>query len=124
MKTIVTGGAGFIGSHLVEKLLDFGYEVRVVDNLSTGQFSNLSAVSGNSNFEFHQVDLVDFESVQAAFKGVDIVFHLGALADIVPSIQHPLAYFHANVHGTSNVLEAARAVNVSRLIYAASSSCR
>ncbi|MBQ28044.1 MAG: NAD-dependent dehydratase [Nitrospiraceae bacterium] len=123
MRTIVTGGAGFIGSHLVERLLALGHEVRVLDNLSTGQFANLAAVSGNSNLVFHQVDLVELESIQGAFKGVDAVFHLGALADIVPSIQSPLAYFHANVHGTGNVLEAARAANVSRLIYVASSSC-
>lgn len=119
----MTGGAGFIGSHLVERLLALGHEVRVLDNLSTGQFANLAAVSGNSNLVFHQVDLVELESIQGAFKGVDAVFHLGALADIVPSIQSPLAYFHANVHGTGNVLEAARAANVSRLIYVASSSC-
>jgi len=123
MKTLVTGGAGFIGSHLVERLLREGHEVLVLDNLSTGRRKNLSSVENHPNLLFSQADITELEKIQPLFSGVEWVFHLAALADIVPSIQRPLAYFHANVVGTQNVLEAAREAGVSRFVYTASSSC-
>lgn len=118
---IVTGGAGFIGSHLVDALLAENVSVRVIDNYSTGRPENLAHVAG-------QVDLVEADfaksgSWQKLFQDVDWVFHLGALADIVPSIQRPTDYFQANVDGTFNVLEAAKNAGVKRFVYAASSSC-
>lgn len=118
---IVTGGAGFIGSHLVDALLAENISVRVIDNYSTGRPENLAHVAG-------QVDLVEADfaksgSWQKLFQDVDWVFHLGALADIVPSIQRPTDYFQANVDGTFNVLEAAKNAGVKRFVYAASSSC-
>lgn len=118
---LVTGGAGFIGSHLVDALLAENISVRVVDNYSTGRPENLAHVSGK--VEIIEADIAKSGSWQKHFQGADWVFHLGALADIVPSIQRPEDYFLANVTGTFNVLEAARNAGVKRFIYAASSSC-
>ncbi len=123
MRALVTGGAGFIGSHLVERLLADGHEVLALDNLSTGRRKNLASVEGRSGFRFHLADITDLEKIRPLFAGIDQVFHLAALADVVPSIQRPLAYFHSNVVGTQNVLEAAREASVSRFVYTASSSC-
>ena len=122
-QVIVTGGCGFIGSHLVELLLETGHRVTVVDNLSTGKLSNLSSVSDNSDLEIKQVDVNDSDSLQEILSGVEIVFHLAALASIVPSIDNPLEYYRANVDGTVSVLEAARSAGVRRVVFAASSSC-
>ncbi len=123
MRSLVTGGAGFIGSHLVDYLLGEGHEVVVLDNLSTGQSSNLEGHRRNENLHFHELDVRDHENMLRFFDGVDWVFHLAALADIVPSIQQPLGYLRAGVDATISVLEAARLSGVSRLMYAASSSC-
>jgi len=123
MKAIVTGGCGFIGSHIVDKLLHEGFEVRVIDNLSTGRLLNLEHHKGNKNLEIHIGDLADIEPIMPLFEGIDWVFHMAALADIVPSIEKPLEYHRANVDGTINVLECCRKWNVKRIIYAASSSC-
>jgi len=122
-RAVVTGGAGFIGSHLVERLLADGHEVVVLDNLSTGRLANLEHLKGQSRLEFHRVDLAEFGRAEAFFRGADWVFHLAALADIVPSIQRPIDYYRANVDGTVAVLEAARAAGVKRFVYTASSSC-
>ncbi|EMI72075.1 SDR family oxidoreductase [Leptospira noguchii] len=121
MKALVTGGAGFIGSHLVDLLLENQFEVIVLDNFSTGRALNLDHVKG-------KIDLVECDiSVQGdwikKFQSVDYVFHLAALADIVPSIQNPEGYFQSNVTGTLNVLQASRHYGVKRFVYAASSSC-
>ena len=121
MKAIVTGGAGFIGSHLVDLLLKEKIKVTVLDNFSTGRPENLDHVR-------EQIKLVECDlSVKGDwiqhFDNEDWVFHLAALADIVPSIQQPEAYFRANVDGTFNVLQAAKAAEVKRFIYIASSSC-
>lgn len=121
MKSIVTGGAGFIGSHVVEQLLGRGTEVVVIDNFSTGRPENLSEFSGSVRLV--EADISTPGSWMAEFKGVDHVFHLAALADIVPSIENPVSYYRSNVDGTFNVLEAARAASVEKLVYAASSSC-
>ena len=122
-RVIVTGGAGFIGSHLVERLLKEGHEVIVLDNFSTGRPENLAHLAGSTRLQVQQVDVTDHRAIQPFFKGVDWVFHLAALADIVPSIQQPYAYHKANVDGTIAVLEAARSADVGRFIYVASSTC-
>jgi UDP-glucose 4-epimerase len=123
VQAVVTGGAGFIGSHLVERLLRDGHRVRVLDNLATGRLENLETCRNHPGLEFAQVDVTDFAALRARLEGVDWVFHLAGLADIVPSIQEPLAYHAANVDGTANVAEAARLAGVRRVVYAASSSC-
>lgn len=120
---LVTGGAGFIGSHLVERLLHDGHRVKVVDNFSTGRMENLDHLAGNSGLTIHQADVADYSAIKDLFDDIDRVFHLAALADIVPSIQQPLRYHQANVDGTIAVLEAARVAEVKRFVYAASSSC-
>lgn len=123
MRALVTGGAGFIGSHLAERLLAEGHQVAVLDNLSAGRLRNLSHLGDREGLAVHQADVADLDSIRPLFEGVDWVFHLAALADIVPSIVSPLAYHHANVDGTVSVLEASRQAGVKRFIYAASSSC-
>ncbi|MFA5250754.1 MAG: SDR family oxidoreductase [Parachlamydiales bacterium] len=123
MQAIVTGGAGFIGSHLTELLLENGFKVLVLDNLSGGHLKNLKAVQNHPHFTFQKADIRKKEQIAPFFKGADFVFHLAALADIVPSIEKPRDYFETNVSGTFNVLECAQSANVKRLVYAASSSC-
>lgn len=123
MKTIVTGGAGFIGSHLTELLLREGHHVIVIDNLCGGRVKNLQNVENHPNLRFEQVDIRNREALLPLFHGVDWVFHLAGLADIVPSIERPREYFEVNVDGTFNVLEASKNAAVKRFIYAASSSC-
>jgi len=118
---VVTGGAGFIGSHLVDRLLSAGGRVTVIDNLSTGRIENIAHCRGE--VEFVEADISDFDKILPVFKDKDIVFHLAALADIVPSIVEPRKYYNSNVMGTMCVVEAARLSGVKRLIYAASSSC-
>jgi len=121
MKTMVTGGAGFIGSHLVDALLDLNYEVTVLDNFSTGRPENLDHIK--DKIKLVECDISTTGKWVSEFNDVDQVFHLAALADIVPSIQHPEKYFRANVDGTFNILQAAKKVGVKRFVYAASSSC-
>ncbi|MBI4061662.1 MAG: SDR family oxidoreductase [Elusimicrobia bacterium] len=123
LKCVVTGGAGFIGSHLAERLLADGHRVTVIDNFSTGRPENLEHLKGNDRLRLVQSDIRDFGVIAPHFKDALWVFHLAALADIVPSIERPTDYFNANVVGTQSVLEAARAAGVKRFIYAASSSC-
>ena len=123
MKCLVTGGAGFIGSHLTELLLNEGHKVTVLDNCSTGRKSNLSHLKDNKNLSFFEVDIRDRGAIIPLFEGIDWVFHLAALGDIVPSINMPDEYFSSNVQGTYNVLEASRSVQVKRFVYTASSSC-
>ena len=123
IKTLVTGGAGFIGSHLVEHLLADGHAVTILDNFSNGRVENLAHLQQNPNLQVIQIDVSDTETIHPFFEGVDWVFHLAALADIVPSIQRPLEYHRSNVDGTIAVLEAARSARVKRFLYAASSSC-
>jgi UDP-glucose 4-epimerase len=120
---LVTGGAGFIGSHLVDRLVAEGRRVRVLDSFVVGRRANLQQHMGNPKVEVIEADVADQAAVAAACAGVERVFHLAARADIVPSIQQPEAYFRANVDGTFAVLEAARRHGVKRLVYVASSSC-
>ena len=121
MKIIVTGGAGFIGSHLVEELVSRSYDVIVLDNFSTGTLKNLNNVI--NKIQVVECDLSKKESWIQHFSEVDLGFHLAALADIVPSIEKPLEYFQSNVMGTLNVLESSRKFNIKKIIYSASSSC-
>lgn len=123
MNVLVTGGAGFIGSHLVDRLIQDGHSVIVLDNFLNGRKQNLEQHKNEKRLKIQTVDVSDFSAIEPFFKTVDWVFHCAALADIVPSIQNPLDYYQSNVGGTIAVLEAARKNNVKRLIYAASSSC-
>jgi len=123
MLDLVTGGAGFIGSHLVDRLIEEGHRVRVLDNFVVGRRDNLKQHESNPRLEIVEADIADMRAVDAACAGVERIFHLAARADIVPSIQHPEAYFRANVDGTFAVLEAARRHAAKRFVYVASSSC-
>jgi UDP-glucose 4-epimerase len=123
MKCIVTGGAGFIGSHLTERLLAEGHSVTVIDNFVTGRPQNLAAFRDSPKFKLLTADISDAQAITTAFANVDWVFHLAALADIVPSMERPLDYFRCNVQGTMNMVEASRNAGIKRFIYAASSSC-
>ncbi len=116
--SLVTGGGGFIGSHLVEALLAEGHEVRVVDNFSTGKRENLASVAGK--ISLHEISITD--DLQGTMQGVDYVFHLAAIASVPRSIADPQLCHDVNVTGTLNVLNAARQAGVKRVIYAASSS--
>jgi UDP-glucose 4-epimerase len=121
---VVTGGAGFIGSHIVDQLLaEPGRRVRVVDNFSTGARRNLEHWAGDPRLELIVADLADPATTRGLFEGAERVFHLAGLADIVPSITHPAAYFRSNVDGTFNAVQEAVRANVSRFLYAASSTC-
>ena len=122
MKVLVTGGAGFIGSNLVDKLVQKGQKVIVLDNFSTGQRSNLSR-HNKKNVKIIKVDISGNKSLDKYFKNIDYVFHLAGLADIVPSIENPSKYFKSNVVGTFNVIQAAKKAKIRKFIYAASASC-
>ncbi len=117
---LVTGGAGFIGSHLAEALLDQGESVRVLDNLATGRETNLAALQGRA--QLIRGDLRNLEAVRAAVEGVEVVFHQGALASVPRSIADPVTSLEININGTQNVLQAARDAGVRRVVYASSSS--
>ena len=120
---IVTGGCGFIGSHLADYLIKLNFEVVVIDNLSVGRRENISHLNENSKFTFVDADISNFDLIEPIFRGADLVFHLAALADIVPSIENPTEYYKSNVNGTFNVLQACRKHKVKKIIYAGSSSC-
>ena len=116
-KVIVTGGAGFIGSHIVDELIRQKHKVIVIDNLSSGKREFV-----NPKAEFHKLDVCNLEKIKPLFKGVDFVFHLAAQPRIQPSIVDPSFSFQNNVVGSMNVLLASRDNKVKRVIYAASSS--
>lgn len=124
-KAIVTGGAGFIGSHLCEALLQKGLAVVAIDNLATGREQNVKGFNSNPNFKLVISNINDRGKIKEYFKGADYVFHLAALADIVPSIVDPTGYHMSNVDGTMNVLEVVREAcpNLKKFLYTASSSC-
>jgi UDP-glucose 4-epimerase len=117
---LVTGGAGFIGSHLVEGLLEEGFEVRVVDNLATGHRSNLARVEGN--YDWIEGDLADFGVCQQAVEGVACVFHQAAIPSVPKSVNEPISSHISGPTATLNLLEAARQAGVRRFMFAASSS--
>jgi nucleoside-diphosphate-sugar epimerase len=120
MRLLVTGGAGFIGSHLTRALLAAGHEVRIVDNLSTGAADNLTEIQ--DDIELIVADLRDADAMMAAARGVDAAFHLAALGSVPRSIEDPRTTYDINVTGTLNVLEAVRRNDVATIIYASSSS--
>ena len=122
-QVLVTGGAGFIGSHLVEKLAAKGYKVFVVDNFSSGSLKNLSTIK--KNIFIKKVDISNYKSLKKVFLNnkIECIFHLAGKADIVPSIRNPKVYFDTNVKGTFNLLELARIHGVKKIIYTASSTC-
>lgn len=123
MRYLVTGGCGFIGSHLVDKLLVKDCLVTVIDNFSTGRQENLAHQKSNKRLCIVDADISELKEIIPYFERIDTVFHLAALADIVPSIVNPTSYYKANVTGTMCVLEASRLSAVKKLIYTASSSC-
>jgi UDP-glucose 4-epimerase len=120
---VVTGGAGFIGSHMVDHLLDRGYRVRVIDNLSGGRLANLAHHSRNPDLVVEEADIRGLEQDSALFSGAHCVLHFAGIGDIVPSIERPIEYMDTNVQGTVRVLECARHAGVRKFVYAASSSC-
>ena len=123
MRAVVTGGAGFIGSHMVDVLLERGFDVAVVDSLRTGRRQNLQHVAEDPRVALHVQDVCTLAPDSPIFAGADYVFHFAGIGDIVPSIERPAEYVRANVDGTVAVLEAARQAGVRKLVYAASSSC-
>jgi len=119
---VVTGGAGFIGSNLVDRLVQKGHKVIVLDNFSTGRKSNLSRHNKKS-VKIIKIDISENKKLDRYFKGVHYVFHLAGIADIVSSIENPHKYFKSNVIGTMNVIQAAKNTKIKKFIYAASASC-
>jgi len=119
-KAIVTGGAGFIGSNLVDKLIDMGVEVHIIDDLSTGFKKNI-----NPKAIFHKIDISTLEPEQNhyQFKDTDVIFHCAALARVQPSIEDPIPFDNVNVSGTLRMLKLAHNLGVKRFVYSASSSC-
>ena len=120
---VVTGGAGFIGSHMVDALIDRGFEVRVIDNLRGGRESNLAHLRDSDALRCEWRDIRSLEPGDSLFAGAKYVFHFAGIGDIVPSIEQPIDYMDTNVQGTVRVLECARHAAVEKLVYAASSSC-
>jgi len=121
MKIVITGGAGFIGSHLAEFLIKKKHQIVIIDNLSTGRIENIK--SFKKKVKFVNADISKKGRWMQNFKNTQVVFHFAALADIVPSIKDPYTYFQSNVVGTENVANSCVINNVKKIIYAASSSC-
>ena len=119
---VVTGGAGFIGSHITDALIEAGNHVIVIDNLSTGNINNIAHLMGNPHFKFTNGSITDLPLLQDVFKGVDYIFHEAAIPSVPRSIAEPAACNEVNITGTLNVLIAARDNKVKKIIYAASSS--
>ena len=121
-KYLVTGGAGFIGSHIVEELLNRGNYVRVLDNFSTGRRQNISQFIEDANFELIEGDLRSYHIVHEAVNGIDYVLHQGALPSVPRSVKDPITTNDVNVNGTLNILNASLSAGIKRLVYASSSS--
>lgn len=120
---LVTGGAGFIGSHMVDLLVERGFVVRVIDNLSGGRIDNITHHLSNPLFTFEERDIRSYKVGNSFFRDVKYVFHFAGIGDIVPSIEYPSEYMSTNVQGTVQMLECARNASVSKFVYASSSSC-
>lgn len=121
--SVVTGGAGFIGSHMVDLLLARGHQVRVIDNLVGGREANLAHHDREPRLSLERKDIRSLNSDDPLFRNADYVFHFAGIGDIVPSIERPVDYMDVNVQGTVRVLECARGARIKKLVYAASSSC-
>ncbi len=121
-RILVTGGAGFIGSHLTDRLLNEGFEVTVFDNLDTGRLDNIAHHQGRKDFNFIKGDIRDFNLVKKTMKNIDVVFHEAALASVVLSVKNPLLTNDINVTGTLNLLKASSDLHVKRFIYASSAA--
>lgn len=120
---VVTGGAGFIGSHMVDALVERGFSVRVIDNLAGGRVENLAQHRNNPDLVLEERDVRSFRPDDALFRGARYVYHFAGIGDIVPSIEQPLEYMSTNVQGTAHMLECARHARAKKFVYAASSSC-
>lgn len=120
---VVSGGAGFLGSHMVDLLLERGFRVRVIDNLDGGRQSNLAHHAGDPNLDFERQDVRELKAASALFAQARYVFHFAGIGDIVPSLERPTEYMSVNIQGTVRVLECAREAGVRKFLYAASSSC-
>lgn len=120
---IVTGGAGFIGSHMVDKLLEENYKVRIIDNFCGGHQKNLKKHIKEQDLAVDESDINTIEKTNSIFMDAEVVFHFAGIGDIVPSIEEPINYIKTNVLGTVNILECLRNNNIRNFIYAASSSC-
>jgi UDP-glucose 4-epimerase len=121
--SVVTGGAGFIGSHMVDRLLECGHTVRVIDDFVGGRESNLAHHDREPRLSIDRRDIRTLRPDDPLFVNVDYVFHFAGIGDIVPSIERPIDYMDINVQGTVRVLECARFAKTRKLVYAASSSC-
>jgi nucleoside-diphosphate-sugar epimerase len=117
---LVTGGAGFIGSNLVDRLLEDGFKVKVIDDLSTGDKQNLAHLENNESFEFIEGNIQDFDLIKKTVKGVDAVFHEAALVSVTRSVEDPLLSNEINVKGSLNLLKSCVNANVKRFVYASS----
>ena len=117
MKTVVTGGAGFIGSNLAEELVNSNHEVTILDNLSTGRIENITNLRDNTNFTFINGSITDLDILKRVFEDVECVFHQAAIPSVQRSVEDPQATNEANVNGTLNVLIAARDCGVEKVIY-------
>jgi nucleoside-diphosphate-sugar epimerase len=122
MKYLVTGGAGFIGSNIVKKLLENNDFVRVIDNFATGKKENIQDFLKNKNFEFIEGDMVDLETCRKAVKDIDFVLHQGAVPSVQRSVDDPIASNNANVSGTLNMLSTGKDAKIKKFVYASSSS--
>lgn len=120
---VVTGGAGFIGSHAVDLLVKEGFRTHIIDSLVGGRVENIAHHKTNSNVIFEERDIRSYQPNDSLFKNAKIVIHFAGIGDIVPSIESPLEYMSANVQGTIHMLECARISGVNKFVYAASSSC-
>lgn len=122
MKTLITGGAGFIGSHIVDELIKQGHHVAIIDNLSAGKRENFAEHEGKSNFVFYEKDITDDLTDVFGIEQPEVVFHLAAIPRVQRSIQEPRETHHVNVNGTYNLLQLARHYKVKRFIFSSSSS--
>ena len=119
MKVIVTGGCGFIGSHIVDRLVELNYQVLVIDDLSASENENFYF---NEKAEYHKIDICEKDKIESLFKDVDYVFHLAAESRIQPAIKNPSRAYNVNVIGTLNILELSRKYNIKRVMYSSTSS--
>ena len=123
MNVVITGGAGFIGSHLVDELLKQGYSVTVIDDLSTGKLDNIrNLLQNNKNLNFIQGDIRDLSLLQKIFNNKDYVFHLAAISSVAKSVENPILVDEVNIRGTLNILVAARDTSIKKVVFASSAA--